>query len=279
MQRDWEEETAVSQMRRDLKSGQVAHAYLFTGASGRKQEAVEFFTQGLLCQAEDTPCGICASCTAWERRAHPDFHLLEPDGSSLKIDQVRSWHSFFNYRPHFGGHQVFLLRKPELLTADAANSLLKILEEPLPQTVFLLLTEDDRALLPTIVSRCRVVPFRKQGRDDGEECRHSEKVTELLRLLQEGRESELLSYIRRSKWDREEARNFLKLLTTDLEEIYRTRREMISAGQEYEKTGLILLECLGIILNGRHLLDQNVQVQLLAALTLRNIQKRLQGIG
>jgi DNA polymerase III delta' subunit len=165
---DWEHEQAVRQLRQDVQSGQLAHAYLLAGPATRcKQETVDAFSQALLCLGTEAgePCNSCDSCNAWGHQAHPDYHSLAPEGSSLKIEQIRQWQPFFSYRPQLGRHQVFLLSAPELLTDPAANSLLKILEEPLPQTVFLLTTEDERALLPTLVSRCRVVLFRPGRRE------------------------------------------------------------------------------------------------------------------
>lgn len=152
--------TAGRQLQQDLRQGTPAHAYLLAGSLCRdKEEIVSLFVQALLCRepADGNPCALCPSCQAWERGGHPDYHSLQPDGSSIKIDQLRLWQPFFRYSPDLGRKQVFLLQQPELLTAPAANSLLKVLEEPLPGTIFLLVTEDQRSLLPTIVSRCRVV--------------------------------------------------------------------------------------------------------------------------
>gem|GEM_PF-1047104 len=273
------EEPALKQLKQDLKNGRVAHAYLFTGqAPGRKRAAIDYFVQALLCESgAGVPCGVCSSCTAWERQAHPDFHALRPDGNSIKLEQIRVWRPFFNYHPHLGRHQVFLLDRPELLTAEAANSLLKILEEPLLDTVFLLATEDERALPPTIVSRCRVVFFR-QGEEAGSDSvlsDNSAKGEAFARLLREGSESELLRTVRLLKPDRAGARDLLVFLLADLDRSYRAERCRMAAGMENRTAGLEILACLGIILRGLRLLDENVNVQLLLALTLRRVQGRL----
>jgi DNA polymerase-3 subunit delta' len=274
---DWEHEPAVRQLRQDVQSGQPAHAYLLAGPATRcKQEAASTFAQVLLCLATERgePCGACDSCHAWEQQAHPDYHFLEPEGSSLKIEQIRQWQPFFSYRPQLGRRQVFFLSAPELLTEPAANSLLKILEEPLPQTVFLLATEDERALLPTLTSRCRVVLFRTRQEDlpveDGDNATAS-----LRQLLWGGSEAELMRQVRLIKLDRSAAGRLLRSLLADLEQLYRKARNQVMAGQGNTRISRSLLECLDVILTGQQLLDDNISVPLLLALTLRALQKRL----
>ena len=102
---DWENEPAVRQLRQDVQSGQPAHAYLLAGPATKcKREAASTFAQALLCLATERgePCGACDSCHAWEQQAHPDYHFLEPEGSSLKIEQIRQWQPFFSYHPQSG---------------------------------------------------------------------------------------------------------------------------------------------------------------------------------
>lgn len=279
---DWEHEQAARQLRQDVQSGQPAHAYLLAGPATRcKQEAVEAFSQALLCLGAEAgeSCNSCDSCSAWDHRAHPDYHSLAPEGSSLKIEQIRQWQPFFSYRPQLGRRQVFLLSAPELLTGTAANSLLKILEEPLPQTVFLLTTEDERALLPTLVSRCRVVLFRPGNRDASgrEELPEGEDsaAAGLRRLLWSNSEAELMRQVRLVKLDRPAAGRLLRSLLSDLEQLYRKARRQVMTGQGNAGISKGLLECLDITMTGLHLLDDNVSVPLLLSLTLRALQKRI----
>jgi DNA polymerase-3 subunit delta' len=292
---DWEHEPAVRQLRQDVQSGQPAHAYLLAGPATRcKQEAANTFAQALLCLATERgePCGACDSCHAWKQQAHPDYHFLEPEGSSLKIEQIRQWQPFFSYHPQLGRHQVFFLSAPELLTEPAANSLLKVLEEPLPQTVFLLATEDERALLPTLASRCRVVLFRagcraqrapgaEPGAEPGQDLpvEDGDKATASLRqLLWGGSEAELMRQVRLIKLDRPAAGRLLRSLLSDLEQFYRKARNQVMVGQGNAGISRGLLECLDVILTGQQLLEGNVSVPLLLALTLRALQKRLREI-
>ncbi len=262
------ESTAARQLKEDLHRGSIAHAYLLAGRSPeQKREVVPLFVQALLCQEPEggLPCGLCASCRAWEHGAHPDYHSLQPDGSSLKIDQIRVWHSFFRYRPDLGRHQVFLLEQPELLTVPAANSLLKILEEPLPGTVFLLVTEDERSLMPTIVSRCRVVFFRNNEEKYIETVEDDEETGRIAGVLKNGTHSELLKAVRLMGTDRSAAQDLLKGLLAVLEREYRTCSQ-----------GIREAVCLELLLKGMRQLDDNASVPLVLALTLYRVQRELQ---
>lgn len=271
----------MQQLWQDLRSGKIAHAYLLAGyAPEAKREVVPLFVQGLLCTdpEQGMPCGVCTSCRAWERRAHPDYHFLEPDGSSLKTEQVRLWRPFFQYGPQLGRHHLFLLKRPELLTPPAANSLLKVLEEPLEQTVFLLVTEDERGILPTILSRCRVVIFR-QEEAAGElgDTLDIRQVEEILMIIREGRPSELLRKIRLLGNDRARARDLLTYLLAEFEREYRKLCSQLQVSGGAEAQIRVIADCLEMILAGLRLLNENISVPLLLSLSLYKIQKRLQG--
>ena len=282
--RNWGDSVAARLLQEDLRQGSPAHAYLLAGRSSeQKREIVPLFVQALLCQdpVDGGHCGLCASCQAWERGGHPDYHSLQPEGSSLKIDQIRLWHSFFRYSPDLGRHQVFLLEQPELLTVPAANSLLKVLEEPVPGTVFLLVTEDESLLLQTIVSRCRVVFFREarqnrvevaaddQADDQIDDQKASSKIAALLR---DGTPAELLKEVRLLGNDRPAAQRLLQDLLGEFERDYRMQRA--------SSQGMAAAASLELLLKGSQQLDDNASVPLVLAVTLYHVQrKRDQGGG
>lgn len=278
--RNWGDSVAARLLQEDLRQGSPAHAYLLAGRSSeQKREIVPLFVQALLCQdpVDGGHCGLCASCQAWERGGHPDYHSLQPEGSSLKIDQIRLWHSFFRYSPDLGRHQVFLLEQPELMTVPAANSLLKVLEEPVPGTVFLLVTEDESLLLQTIVSRCRVVFFReaRQNRvevaadDQIDDQKASSKIAALLR---DGTPAELLKEVRLLGNDRPAAQRLLQDLLGEFERDYRMQRA--------SSQGMSAAASLELLLKGSQQLDDNASVPLVLAVTLYHVQrKRDQGGG
>jgi DNA polymerase-3 subunit delta' len=139
----------------------LSHAYLFVGPSQiGKRTLARLFAQSILCTQDGAPCGACRACHLVSVGRHPDVHVIEPEGDRIKIDAVRSLLHTVALSPVEGPYRICLIARFDRATPSAANALLKTLEEP-PDTVILLLTaERMEALLPTIVSRCQVVPLR-----------------------------------------------------------------------------------------------------------------------
>lgn len=143
----------------------ICHAYMFQGPSGvGKKMTARAFASFLLCQGagdREDSCGQCPSCRKMASGNHPDFLAIKADGVQIKIDQIRALKKELSYSPVEGGWRVVLLADVHLTMARAevANSLLKTLEEPPAQTVFILTAVEAAGILPTIISRCQVVPF------------------------------------------------------------------------------------------------------------------------
>lgn len=153
------QETAVEILRKDLDQDRVAHAYLFTGPQGvGKGMAARAMAQALLCQTGDS-CHRCAGCHLFGINEHPDFFWLEPAGASLKIEQIRRLNKEVSTRPYMAARRVIVINQAETMTAEAANSLLKTLEEPPAYVVFFLIASNLEKMLPTVLSRCRLVRF------------------------------------------------------------------------------------------------------------------------
>ncbi len=142
-----------------LEKGRISHAYLFVGPEGvgRETTALSFFWR-LACE-RGLACGECKSCLKFLRGTHPDFHVLEPSGKSIKIEQIRALEAKLHLHPLEGKHRLILFPSAETLTREAANALLKSLEEPPLNTIFILIAQTPEALLPTIVSRCQLLRF------------------------------------------------------------------------------------------------------------------------
>lgn len=147
-------------LRASIASGRVSHAYLFTGPAGSNKTAAAYaFAQAILCK--DHGCRTCDDCRRIERRKHPDVHFYTPEGAQgYLIEQIREIVSGVSLAPIRAKGKVYILDRVDLLGVSAANAFLKTLEEPVEDVTFILLGRTREAVLPTIVSRCQVVPFR-----------------------------------------------------------------------------------------------------------------------
>lgn len=146
--------------RATISSGRVTHAYLFTGPAGSNKTAAAYaFAQAIICK--DHGCGECDDCKRAQRRAHPDIRYYAPEGvHGYLVEQIRTIVADSMLAPIRARCKVYILDRVDLLGTQAANAFLKTLEEPPEGVVFILLGRTHEAVLPTIVSRCQVVPFR-----------------------------------------------------------------------------------------------------------------------
>ncbi|HCD6621759.1 TPA: DNA polymerase III subunit delta' [Pseudomonas aeruginosa] len=138
---------------------QHAHAYLLYGPAGiGKRALAEHWAAQLLCQrpAAAGACGGCKACQLLAAGTHPDYFVLEPEEAEkpIRVDQVRDLVGFVVQTAQLGGRKVVLLEPAEAMNVNAANALLKSLEEPSGDTVLLLISHQPSRLLPTIKSRC-----------------------------------------------------------------------------------------------------------------------------
>jgi len=165
----WEvfgQDRVVSFLQRCLETGTLAHAFLLVGPAhvGKMTLALNL-AQALNCQADSPPCGECASCQKIISANHADVRIigLGQDGNEEKtrpraeisIDQIREMQHSASLPPFEGNCKIFVIEGAELLSNEAANCLLKTLEEPVDRVVFILLTSNDNLLPATVVSRCQ----------------------------------------------------------------------------------------------------------------------------
>jgi DNA polymerase-3 subunit delta' len=154
---------AIRLLQQGLRSGRTPHAYLFAGPEGvGKRTAALALARALNCDegtARGDGCGACLSCRKIAKGLHPDVQVIEPAGSTIKIDQVRALEADAALGLYEGKRRVFILDGAEKMTEQAANAILKTLEEPPGRSVLVLLTTTPSALPPTIVSRCQMVIF------------------------------------------------------------------------------------------------------------------------
>jgi len=151
----------TSFLRKAVESDKVSHAYLFTGSPGvGKKSAAKAMACALVC--DDDGCGTCVSCARVMRGTYPDVHLIEPEGASTYVvGQVRALIGEIALAPVEADWKIYILDRAETLNAESANALLKSLEEPPEDVVFVLLTTAVDSVLPTISSRCQIVRFEQ----------------------------------------------------------------------------------------------------------------------
>lgn len=170
---------------------QLPHALLISGQRGiGKFDLALRFAESLLCEsptADSRACGNCAACGWLVQGNHPDFRLLQPDAlaeedgdavetvsrkkpsQQITIDQVRALDDYLHVGTHRNGARVILINPAEAMNRSTANSLLKSLEEPIPNTLFLLVSSEKERLLPTIRSRCQALPIPQPVRNRAEQ--------------------------------------------------------------------------------------------------------------
>ncbi len=184
------QERAIAVLRNAVRRDRVAHAYLFSGPDAvGKSTAAFLFAQVLNCEAEgdEIPCGTCRSCKLIERSSHPDVRLVTVGADArgrrrteISIDQIRQnprkpretplpLIQDASLKAAMGPYKVYLIDPADRMRAEASNALLKLLEEPPPHVVIILVTSEPSGLLPTIISRCQQVVFRLAGSEDIEE--------------------------------------------------------------------------------------------------------------
>lgn len=146
---------------REFEEGKLAHAYLFTGESGvGKRTFARTLAKALLCNGDgDKPCGACRSCKRFEAGTHGNVYLPapQPKKSTIGVDDLRHMIGELSRSSLEGGRRVIVVNQADKMTPQAQNSLLKTLEEAAEGIYFLLVTDNERAILPTIRSRCRTV--------------------------------------------------------------------------------------------------------------------------
>ena len=189
------QEAVTRTLARALDTGQLGHAYLFSGLRGSgKTSTARIFSKALLCQEGPTsdPCEKCEHCIAANENRHID--IIEMDAASnRKIDDIRELIEHTKYKPAQGRYKIFIIDEVHMLTKEAFNALLKTLEEPPEFVKFILATTDPLKLPATILSRTQHFRFKKIAQSDI--IHHLERI-----LAQEGieYESEALKIIARS---------------------------------------------------------------------------------
>ena len=165
----------VSALERSRTEGKLAHAYLLVGPAhvGKMTLALDIARE-VNCQAKEPPCGRCPACERITQGRHSDVQLIGLNGNTsgggqraeIGIDQIREAQRAVSLPPFEGRCRVFIIDGAERLSLEAANCLLKVLEEPGSEVVFILIATSDRLLPATVVSRCRKLELARMATAD-----------------------------------------------------------------------------------------------------------------
>jgi len=188
----------IALLARSVHRGMLPPSLIFSGPAGAgKRQAAVATAQAINCLSPSgegesyDACGTCAACTRIAQGMHPDVIIVEPsDSGSIKIEPIREVIKSAGYRPFEGRRRVVIINEADAMASSPQNALLKILEEPPPSSVFILVTARPDMLLPTVQSRCQRVRFQlaEQGALDADAMEVARRVLELAAASDEPRQ-------------------------------------------------------------------------------------------
>ncbi len=182
-----------------ITNNSIPHAILISGKQGvGKNQLSRYLSQRLLCGSpiDNQPCQECQNCSWFKSRIHPDFKMIEPEGKSetIKVDSIRDLCSSLIYTSHTGGYKIGLISQAERLNINAANSLLKSLEEPTRNTIFILHSHQLGLLPATIRSRCQTYEVKASDFKLSLQWLESQGISDAESYLKIARGAPLLAY-------------------------------------------------------------------------------------
>lgn len=146
-----------------IERNRMSHAYLIQGSRGTgKKSFARLIAMTLLCEVRQgvEPCQACNTCHRIMTGNHPDLHWIEPNGRTIKNEQIDLLRKEFVYTGLETTKKIYIVSSAETLTVNAANRILKFLEEPDMDTTAILLTDNGKSIIPTIRSRCQIIDFK-----------------------------------------------------------------------------------------------------------------------
>lgn len=153
----------ISYLKNSVKNGSVGHAYCLDGPQGIGKSTVALaFSKAVLCKSlDDKPCNSCSVCLKVNHLNHPDLHIIEPEGVSIKNKQIEDFQHEIQLKPYESNRKIFIIKNANGMTVSAQNRLLKTLEEPPEYALIILLSSNVNGFLPTIKSRCQILKFKR----------------------------------------------------------------------------------------------------------------------
>ena len=223
-----------------LEQKQLNHAYLFSGFFGSMEMAL-FLSKSLFCtEKQDVlPCESCRNCKLIDQEEFPDVTIIRPINQIIKTERIRELVSQFSQSGIENQRQVFIIEQAEKMHVNAANSLLKVIEEPQSEIYIFFLTNDQEQILPTIRSRTQIFQFKKQVANLMVELEKAGLVKNKARLLAEFSQSQAEAeklINQTSFWTLvEESERFFVWLETGKKEAYLQVAKLASLADDKEK--------------------------------------------
>ena len=155
-------------LQKSIQNNTISHSYMFIGIEGiGKKMIAKEFAKKILClnKTLDNGCN-CKSCIEFDSNNNPDFLVIEPDGNSIKIEEIRNLQKMIQEKPIISNKKVYIIDNADLMTKEAQNCLLKTLEEPPEYTVIILIGSNENLFLTTIKSRCMILHFDKISNEE-----------------------------------------------------------------------------------------------------------------
>ena len=155
-------------LQKSIQNNTISHSYMFIGIEGiGKKMIAKEFAKKILClnKTLDNGCN-CKSCIEFDSNNNPDFLVIEPDGNSIKIEEIRKLQKMIQEKPIISNKKVYIIDNADLMTKEAQNCLLKTLEEPPEYTVIILIGSNENLFLTTIKSRCMILHFDKISNEE-----------------------------------------------------------------------------------------------------------------
>lgn len=151
-------EKVKNDLEKILETNNILHSYMFVGQDGiGKKIFAKEFAKRILCINKEYK--DCSSCIKFDSNNHPDFFILNEEGETIKVEQIRNLTSKINEKPIVSDKKVYIINDSEKMTVDAANCLLKTLEEPPEYAVIILIVSNESMILNTVKSRCIKIKF------------------------------------------------------------------------------------------------------------------------
>ena len=196
-----------------IKSGRIPHAIMIEGESDDcKLQLALYIASAAVCESQGSPCGQCKNCHLASVGTHPDITRVSAiDGKKfLSVAQIRELRADAFVKAHSASHRVFIIEDAHRMNEQAQNALLKVLEEPPKNVIFILLVPSKTILLDTIISRCVLLSLLESVALDNT---NSETADKFIDLLLSGSEYEMLKLLTPLEKSRADAEDFFKALS------------------------------------------------------------------